>query len=156
MNIFVFGQEFDIRVTLDIWRVCWRVSGRYLLKGCPEVAWSLSGVCLEGVWRVSMGCLNRNIVSQYWWCQDRSSKVRSSQDMSSPNRFGQDWSSPVKTGQVNLDQILNQERSSQVGIDQIKLWQVKLCLDWLNQMGQVKQFLDPRFFGSNFFYLTFL
>ena len=47
-----------------------------------------------------------------------------------------DWSSPVKTGQVNFDQILSQDRSIQVGIDQIKLRQVNLSLEWFNQTGQ--------------------
>ena len=54
----------------------------------------------------------------------------------------------VKTGQVNLDQIFSQDRSSQVGIDQIKFGQVKFSLDWLNQTGKqffvLKIYLDPK------------
>ena len=64
----------------------WRVSG-----GCLEGVLRVSGRCLEDVCRVSMGCLNGNLVSQNWWCQDRSSHYRSSQDMPSLDRSSQDW-----------------------------------------------------------------
>ena len=59
----------------------WRVSG----GGLAGVLW-LSGVCLKGVWRESMGCLNGILVSQDWSSQDRSSQDRSSQDRSSQDR----------------------------------------------------------------------
>ena len=63
-----------------------------------------------------MGCLNGNLVILNWCSQGRSNQDRLNHESSS-----QDWSSPVKTGQVDLDQILSQDRSSRVGIDQIKV-----------------------------------
>ena len=51
-----------------VWRVSggclvgvWRVSGR-----CMEGVLGVSGRCLKGVWRVFMGFLNGDLVSQEW------------------------------------------------------------------------------------------
>ena len=54
----------------------------------------------------------RDTSSQDWSSQDRSSQDRSRQDRSSQDRSSPDWSSPAKAGQVNLDQILSQDKSS--------------------------------------------
>ena len=46
----------------------------------------------------------------------KTGKVQSGQVNLGHVKSSQDCSSPVKTGQMNLDQILSQDRSSQVGI----------------------------------------
>ena len=71
----------------------------------------MPGGCL----RVLMECLNGNLLSQYWWCQDRSSQDRSSQDRSSQNwlshdrssqdRSSWDRSSHLRTGQLRSRQV---------------------------------------------------
>ena len=72
------------------------------------------GDFLVGVWRVSMGCLNGNLVSQDWWCQDRSSHYRSSQDMPSPDGSSQERSSQDRSSQDKSSQDWSsQDRSSQ-------------------------------------------
>ena len=59
----------------------------------------------------------------------------------------------VKTGQVYLDQVksLSQDRLSQDGADQIKLWQVKPSWDWSSQTDQDGNFLDPKSFWTQNF-----
>ena len=58
------------------------------------------GDCLVGVWRVSMRCLNGNLVSQDWSSQDRSSPDRTGKS----GQVNQDRPSQVRTGQVRSRQ----------------------------------------------------
>ena len=55
----------------------------------------------------------------------------------------------VKSGQVNLDQILSQDRSSQVGIEQIKLRQVKLRLVISDRSSKKKFVFKFQIVGSS-------